>query len=346
MTQLSLQHLVKHYTSTARAAVDDVSLNVESGEFVALLGPSGCGKTTILRIIAGLLDATSGDTLFNGKSIASLPPEQRDAVMVFQQHLLFPHMTVGENVAFGQRMRKQDSASRQKDAARMLERVQLGGFENRKPSELSGGQQQRVALARALATKPRLLLLDEPLASLDATLREDMRELLRNIHNDLRITTILVTHDQEEAVTLAHRIALLNHGQLLQYGKPQDFYNAPANLQVARFFGGRNFLDGEWDGSNVVTPIGNLHVSAAPTRRSIVISIRPEHVVLGASPRNGFKAVLAEKVFLGTQFRLRFKIGAYMFEALASPLMANDLQLGSTIPVTFPPENLIVLQPD
>ena len=234
MTTVTLQNLTRRFDDVT--AVNNLNLEVESGELVAFLGPSGCGKTTTLRMITGLLLPTSGDVLFDGKSVLTIPTERRGAVMVFQKHLLFPTMNVGQNVGFGLRMQKVDSKEIDRRVSEMLELVHLPGFEKRRPHELSGGQQQRIALARALIVRPNVLLLDEPLANLDANLRLEMRELIRNIQREIGITSVFVTHDQEEAVMLADRIALMFEGVLQQYDAPQAFYERPSSAQVAHFF--------------------------------------------------------------------------------------------------------------
>jgi ABC-type Fe3+/spermidine/putrescine transport system ATPase subunit len=217
--------------------LDRLSLDVAAGEFVSLLGPSGCGKTTALKVVAGLLAPTSGEVRIDGRPATGVPAERRGAAMVFQKPLLFPYLTVAENVAFGLKMRRvaRDETGRRVEEALGL--VQLAGFGTRRPRELSGGQEQRVALARALVTEPRVLLLDEPFSALDENLRVEMRSLVRRLQRRLRITTVCVTHDQREAAALADRIALVLDGRLRQVGPPRDFYTAPAAADVARFFG-------------------------------------------------------------------------------------------------------------
>jgi ABC-type Fe3+/spermidine/putrescine transport system ATPase subunit len=219
------------------AVLHDLSLEIGGGELIVLLGPSGCGKTTLLKIIAGLLEPGSGDLLFGDRVFTGMPAERREAAMVFQKALLFPHLSVAENVAFGLKMRKIPGDESARRVAEALEMVQLEGFGERKPRELSGGQEQRVSLARALVTRPRVLLLDEPFSALDVGLRAEMRTLVRQLQRRLQITTVFVTHDQEEAVTIADRIALLLDGEIVQVGKPRDFYISPKTPEAARFFG-------------------------------------------------------------------------------------------------------------
>ena len=222
----------------------DLSLEVAEGEFVALLGPSGCGKSTLMKTIAGILPVQSGKIFLDGRDITSLPVHKRGTVVVFQDMRLFPHKSVAENVAFPMKIQGISKAQRLRTAAELLEKVQMGGFENRKPGELSGGQQQRVALARALAAQPKLLLLDEPFSALDENLREEMRRLVLQLHREFRMTVILVTHDREEALSMSDRVALLFDGRLGQIGTPRQVYRHPENRQVADYFGNCVYIPG------------------------------------------------------------------------------------------------------
>lgn len=240
---LSIRNLQKTYPKTQAPAVNDVNLDVKQGDLVALLGPSGCGKTTTLRMVAGLLEPSSGEIFVNGRDVVSTPVHKRGMGMVFQSYALFPHMTVEENVAFGLQMQKESKSATATRTAAALEKVQLGHLKGRKPSELSGGQQQRVALARALVIQPTLLLLDEPLSNLDAKLREAMRKEIRSIQQESGTTTLFVTHDQDEALDMADRIAILNNGVIEQYDAPTAIYESPATKFVANFVGKANFLD-------------------------------------------------------------------------------------------------------
>ena len=232
---MKLQNITKIFGKTL--AVDDVSLEIKNGEFLTLLGPSGCGKTTILRIIAGLENVTKGNVYLEDADITNLNPTKRDISIMFQDYALFPHMTIIENVSYGLRMRGVSKTAREKHAIEWLETMQLSNTQNRFPSELSGGQRQRVALARALITNPKILLLDEPLSALDANLRIRLREELRKIHKQVGTTFICVTHDQEEAMALSDRIAILKDGQIEQIGTPNELYDKPASEFVANFFG-------------------------------------------------------------------------------------------------------------
>ena len=244
MTHVSIQNLTKVYPGLTVPSLDNLSLEINSGSLTALLGPSGCGKTTTMKMIAGLLDQTSGDVTFDGTSILKEKPENRGVVMVFQNHLLFPYMNVQDNIGFGLKMRNVHKDEIFNRVIKMLDLVKLPNMENRMPKELSGGQQQRVALARALIVQPRVLLLDEPLSNLDAHLRFEMRDLIRNLQQSMGITTIFVTHDQEEAVVLADQVALILDGKLKQYAQPDVFYKKPIDVVTAKFFGGQNFIKG------------------------------------------------------------------------------------------------------
>ena len=308
MSKVTLTHLRRDYG--AKVALADLSLQVESGQMVALLGPSGCGKTTALKIIAGLDAPTGGDVAFDGVSVIDQSPVARGAVMVFQNHLLFPHMTVAENVGFGLKMRGDRNRGPAVDA--MLDLVQLTGLAARKPSQLSGGQAQRVALARALVLQPKVLLLDEPLSNLDANLRHDMRGLIRSVQRNLNLTTILVTHDQEEAVVLADRIALIQNGRLQQFGAPQDFFACPQSIAVARFFGGVNFVAGRGDGAMFHCSLGALPV---PVLGKGVVTIRPERITLGGP----IKALLLERQYMGTATLLRVRVGDQVLQVMTGP---------------------------
>ncbi|MBX3280128.1 MAG: ABC transporter ATP-binding protein [Acidobacteria bacterium] len=235
MTSVRLERISAHYG--AARVLDDITLAIETGELMALVGPSGCGKTTILKILAGLLTPSEGEVFFEDRLVTNVSAERRGAAMVFQKPLLFPYLSVGENVAFGLHMRKVARDETRRRVREALEWVHLAGYESRRPSQLSGGQEQRVTLARALVTQPKLLLLDEPFSALDESLRAGMRLLVRELQQRLGITTVFVTHDQMEAAAIADRIALVFDGRLEQCAAPRDFYTAPATLRAARFFG-------------------------------------------------------------------------------------------------------------
>lgn len=302
---MSVHGLTKAFGTTA-PTVDQVDLDVVPGDLVALLGPSGCGKTTTLKLIAGLLEPTSGDVRFDRVSVLGVPPERRSVAMVFQKPLLFPHMSVGDNVGFGLRMRGVGHAEVDRRVAEMLELVQLPGMQTRRSSQLSGGQEQRVALARALVIEPDLLLLDEPLSQLDANLRVEMRDLVRSIQRAVAVTTLFVTHDQEEAVVLADRIALMLEGRVRQYDQAEAFYRRPATLAVARFFGSANLFAGVVRDRRFLATFGQVALAEPVPDGPGVLVVRQEavEVVSEAHPR-AFPARVGEAKYLGTHLRVK-----------------------------------------
>jgi ABC-type Fe3+/spermidine/putrescine transport system ATPase subunit len=288
MARLQLEHLVKNYgrTGGAQAAVNDLSLEVDDGEFVCLLGPSGCGKTTTLRMIGGFLKPDAGDVRIDDVSVVRDPPERRPTAMVFQRYALWPHMTVWDNVAFGLKVRRRPHQETAARVAAALELVGLPGYEKRFTTQLSGGQQQRVALARALVLEPRILLLDEPLSNLDAQLRIHMRAELTSIQRRVGITTVFVTHDQEEAMSIADRIAVMNVGVLEQMDAHAEIYARPATLFVATFIGTMNRLEGTVDSRGVVKVKAGPFSGIVPAEarlspgQSLVVGVRPEDLIL------------------------------------------------------------------
>ncbi|HTR85086.1 MAG TPA: ABC transporter ATP-binding protein [Reyranella sp.] len=286
MAGLVLSNLVKRYGDFH--AVRDVSLSVADGEFVVLLGPSGCGKTTTLRMVAGFIEPTGGHVKLGGADVTSLPPWKRNAGMVFQSYALFPHMTVAENVAFGLEMRKLAREERGKRVEEALALVRLTGFGARLPRQLSGGQQQRVALARALAIRPDVLLLDEPLSNLDAKLRQEVRVEIRELQKKLGLTTVMVTHDQEEALTMADRLVVMNEGLVHQVGTQRDLYERPADRFVAGFVGRTTFLDGAVEAPGRFRTEGGLEIACeGGNPGKAALSLRPERVEIAAAPLPG-----------------------------------------------------------
>ena len=258
---LELKNIKKSF-SPGEAVLDDISLTVARGEFVTLLGSSGCGKTTTLRIIAGLEQADSGSVWINGQNVTELEPDKRDVNTVFQNYALFPHMNVAENIGYGLKLRKASKAEIKKKVAQMLELVQLEGYEKRKPSELSGGQKQRVAIARALVNNPKVLLLDEPLGALDLQLRRAMQTELKHLQKKLGITFIYITHDQEEAINMSDRIAVMDGGRILQIGTPDEIYNHPKTSYVATFVGNANILHGIVESAENLLSLFDLCINA------------------------------------------------------------------------------------
>ena len=344
MTTLNLSNLTKAFPGAGQAALHGLNLTVESGALTALLGPSGSGKTTTMKLIAGLLSPDEGEVLLDGRPITALPPERRGVAMVFQNPLLFPHLTVAGNVGFGLKMRGLSPDKIAPQVAAMLSRVRLSDLGSRRPSQLSGGQQQRAALARALILNPKVLLLDEPLSSLDPSLRDEMRSLIRTLQRSTGITTLVVTHDQAEAVALADRIALLQDGRLAQHGPPEDFYRRPATAAVARFFGGTNFIPGTAQGGSFDSPLGPLVLADTAAKGDLVLTIRPEALRLGPGPNSRVGRV-AGITFLGTQTRIDILVNGVTLQALTSPDAASALQTGAEITVSLPPDALWLLPP-
>ena len=269
--------------------VDDLSLEVRDGEFIVLLGPSGCGKTTSLRMLAGLETATSGDILINNERVNDMPTQHRDLAMVFQSYALYPHMTIAENIGYPLRVRKLDKADRAARVKRVAAMLEIESLLARKPRQLSGGERQRVALARAIVREPRAYLMDEPLSNLDARLRVQMRGELKRLQHQLGTTTIYVTHDQAEAMTLASRVAVMKKGRLQQFDTPLDIYNQPANRFVAEFVGSpsMNFVDGEIRKGTFVSESMQIVLRTSPMTRRVTIGIRPEHIQVLTAPEDG-----------------------------------------------------------
>ncbi len=347
MTRLRLELLTKTYARRTAAAVHDLSLTVASGELLVLLGPSGSGKSTILKLITGIEHADRGDIHFDGTSVLGLPTNRRGAVLMFQQAYLFPFLSVGENVAFGLKMAGASGATRRAEVARMLDLVELPGIERRKPRELSGGEQQRVALARALVTRPRVLLLDEPLSSLDTTVRENLQGAIRRIQRDLALTTILVTHDLGEAITLADRIGVLRQGHLVGCDEPMRLFERPATEATARFVGVSTFLAGPLTGGNLVTELGVFAVAGAYANRPVATyGIRPERVRLLSAPAlNAVEGVIQALSYKGefTEVRVMAMGRALLIRHYGG---LGNYQCGEAVWVQFPPEALFPVLPD
>ena len=309
MSYVSVQHLQKGYAGTP--VFSDINCEIHKGEFVTLLGPSGCGKSTLLRCIAGLTAVDAGQILLDGQDIVPLSPQKRGIGMVFQSYALFPNMTVEQNVAFGLRMQKVDASDSRQRVLEILRLVELHDFAARYPHQLSGGQCQRVALARSLVTRPRLLLLDEPLSALDARIRKHLREQIRQIQRELGLTTIFVTHDQEEALTMSDRIFLMNQGKIVQIGDAETLYTAPVDVFAAGFIGNYNLLDADAASKLLQRPVNGR------------IAIRPEAIELS---RNGEPdALIRSHSLLGNV--IRYRVEARGVELVVDVLnrSANDL---------------------
>jgi spermidine/putrescine ABC transporter ATP-binding subunit len=354
MSSIRLSSLTKRFGPLL--AVDHLDLELNQGELVAFLGPSGCGKTTTLRMIAGFEQADSGSIYLGGREVSGLPPERRDAGMVFQNYALFPHLTVFENVAFGLQMRKIAKAEVRQRVADILAKVQLTGMEERYPRQLSGGQQQRTALARALVFNPTVLLLDEPLANLDAKLREEMRFYIRNLQQEFGITTVYVTHDQAEALVLADRVAVMRGGVLQQVDVPEEIYLRPRNAWVANFVGIANLIQGtvtdHADGIHVIeTHLGRLRGIAGqtlPPGAKVNVNVRPESLRLhvGAqesdtldseSTGNQLDGIVEDRAYLGNLADYRVRAGGELIlRVQAEPYPVFNL--GDQVTLTFTPD--------
>lgn len=318
MSDIRLENLTRRYGTAP--AVDNVSLHIGEGEFYSLLGPSGCGKSTTLRMVAGFVSPTSGRILIGGHDVTALPPEKRDIGIVFQNYAIFPHMSVAENIAFGLKLRKKPRQEIETAVRDALAQVGLTGFEDRYQRNLSGGQQQRVALARVLVTHPRILLLDEPLSALDKALREEMKFWIKNLQQRLGITTIYVTHDQDEALTMSDRIGVMRAGRVEQSGTPREIYEEPATLFVTTFIGQSNIiqtvLDGHENGLAVISLAGR-RLTAKPAeaiaKGSARLALRPENILMGDEAERANLSVLPATVvsetYQGAMVRYRLRVG-------------------------------------
>ncbi len=308
--KLQIKDMTKKYDNGD--GVEHINLDIYEGEIVTFLGPSGCGKTTILRTIGGFLDVTSGDITVDGQSIIGMPPEKRPTAMVFQSYNLWPHMTIYENLAFGLKLRKVPKAEINADVKKYLDLVSMPGCERKYPGQLSGGQQQRIAIARSLMLKPSLLLLDEPFSALDAKIRQQMREELKKIQQDLGITVIFVTHDQEEAMSLSHRIVVMNKGKFEQTGTPAEIYDKPATLHVASFIGEMNFL--KKDGKT--------------------IAVRPEDLTVTEGSGGQFDATVRTVMLLGHYVVMTAQHGDDVIKCYINRELSEKLKEGDRVSLT------------
>lgn len=350
MATLELKNLTKKFGDFT--AVDHINLEVKNGEMVALLGGSGCGKTTTLRMIAGFIDQYEGAILVDGKEMNHIPAYKRNMGLFFQNYALFPHMNTFDNVAFGLKMQKQPKKVIKEKVQKILELVRMTGMEERHPRELSGGQQQRVALARALVTEPTVLLLDEPLSNLDAKLRVEMQVEIKRIQRELGITTIIVTHDQEEAVSLADRVIVMNAGKILQVGKPREVFDCPASKFVADFMGFSNFISGKvksFDGektciicSGQELILSGMDKPEFASGEEVTLSIRPENIFLAdKNSENALTGTVKSVTYKGTTTRI--EIDNIFEETVFFNIHDYEgYEVGDMISVAFPSQKLLI----
>jgi len=341
-TSVSLRDLTRVFGATR--ALDEMSLEIAPGELVALLGPSGCGKTTALRIVAGFEYADAGEVLIDGKDISGVPAAKRDMGMVFQSYSLFPNMSALDNVAFGLRMRKVGGGARRKQAAELLDMVGLSAQAGQWPHQLSGGQQQRVALARALAIEPRVLLLDEPLSALDAKVRLQLREQIRTLQQRLGTTTLFVTHDQEEALSMADRVGVMRAGRLEQVAEPAELYSRPATAFVAEFVGTMNRLPAELGGGGTVVTVLGTTVPAqegGPSSGPVDALVRPENLTVAAA--EGGNGIVTGRTFLGAVTRVAVRLSGDTEVAVdVSSAAAAAMAPGTAVQVSLPAAPVLV----
>ncbi|WID95224.1 ABC transporter ATP-binding protein [Bosea vestrisii] len=349
MSNISISGLKKRYGPAM--AVENFNLEVDQGEMIVFLGPSGCGKTTTLRMIAGFIDPTEGSIKLSGREITGVPAYDRNIGLVPQNYALFPHLSVFENVAFGLRRRKTPEQVIATKVEEVLALVRMDPLSKRMPRELSGGQQQRVAIARAIVISPDILLMDEPLSNLDAKLRVGIRQEIKRLQKSLGITTILVTHDQEEAMSIADRVVVMSEGRIRQIGRPEGIYARPDNPFVADFIGHTNFIPGKADGDFFEAASGiRLALPGAATDHDVVV-IRPEQIEIAASPTlslNEFAGEVISKIYLGAVVLLECRIGQDLVinVAITSSEALSTVAEGATVYLTMPPDKLLTMRSD
>lgn len=347
---IHIKDAVKRYGENT--VIHGLSLDVKEGEFFTLLGPSGCGKTTLLRMIAGFNTIEDGEIYFNDQLINNVAPEKRNIGMVFQNYAIFPHLSVKKNVAFGLKNRNYSEKEIREKVTRILDTVKMSEYTDRMPENLSGGQQQRIALARAIVITPNVLLMDEPLSNLDAKLRLEMRNVIRNIQKDVGITTVYVTHDQEEAMAVSDRIAVMHDGILEHVGSPREVYLRPANIFVANFIGNTNIIEAQWDnlgGENHLNFFDEYYVkiknTVDPSSRKVLASVRPNEITISTNPQKGLKAKLIDSIFLGnmTQYIAKIEMGEEQLIDIMRPSTINDqFKKNQTVYLEMDPEKINV----
>lgn len=334
---IRLENIDKSFAD--KKVLENICLQVKKGELLSLLGPSGCGKTTSLKIIAGLLKADKGDILIEGKSVLKTPVEKRGAVIVFQDYLLFPHMTVGDNIGFGLKMARVNKDTIEKKVKNMVKLVDLEGHENKYPEELSGGQQQRVALARALAIEPKVLLLDEPFSNLDSRLREDMRDFTLGIQKKLNITTILVTHDREEALMSSDKIAIMLDGKIKQIGRPRELYDRPNSIGVANFFGEKNYIAGRIKNGTFISDLISFKTREKDTGQARAM-VKPEDIKIGPPEEGRLKGLVTRSSYAGGRTYYRVQVGGMELRIVGQDPVVY--KVGQEVALNINPENIVI----
>ena len=339
-TLIDLDHISKSFDG--EMVLDDLCLSIKENEFLTLLGPSGCGKSTTLRILGGFLTPDTGRVIFDGEDITKVPPNRRNLNTVFQKYALFPHMNIEENIAFGLKIAGKTDAYIRDKIAYALKLVNLEGYEKRKPTLLSGGQQQRVAIARAIVNEPKVLLLDEPLGALDLKLRQEMQYELIRLKNDLGITFVYVTHDQEEALTMSDTVVVMNQGYIQQMGTPEDIYNEPENAFVADFIGDSNIIDGIMVRDKLVEILGVKFPcvdSGFGEYKPVDVVIRPEDVVLGEPGKGNMDGVVSHIIFKGVHYEMEVEAGG--FEWLVQSTVGHPV--GTPVSLAVDPFNIQIM---
>ncbi|MEY8364367.1 ABC transporter ATP-binding protein [Anaerovoracaceae bacterium 41-7] len=337
---IELKHIYKSFEDTQ--VLDDFNLTVNENEFITLLGPSGCGKTTTLRIVGGFEKPDAGQVFFEGKDITDVPPNQRHLNTVFQKYALFPHMNVGQNIAFGLKISGKSESYIKDKIEYALKLVNLDGYEKRKIDQLSGGQQQRIAMARAIVNEPKVLLLDEPLGALDLKLRQDMQYELIRLKNELGITFIYVTHDQEEALTMSDKVVVMNGGYIQQMGTPEEIYNEPENAFVADFIGDSNIIDG--------TMMEDFYVKICDTvfpciddgfgrNKPVDVVIRPEDLIIGKPGAGRLDGEVTHNVFIGVHYEMEIEAGGFTWLAQNT----TSYPVGTKVSLDVIPENIQIM---
>lgn len=337
---VELNHISKSFGETM--VLDDLCLEVKENEFITLLGPSGCGKTTTLRIIGGFEKPDRGRVIFDGKDITDVPANKRNLNTVFQKYALFQHMTIEENIVFGLKIKKKSDSYIRDKIKYALKLVNLDGYEKRKPSSLSGGQQQRIAIARAIVNEPKVLLLDEPLGALDLKLRQDMQYELMRLKEELGITFIYITHDQEEALTMSDKVVVMNQGYIQQMGTPEDIYNEPENAFVADFIGDSNIIDGIMLEDRLVEILGHKFECVDVgfgTNRPVDVVIRPEDVILGEEGKGILDGVVTSLIFKGVHYEMDVMAGGY--EWLVHSTVCHPV--GTKVSISVIPFNIQIM---